>query len=490
MALGLPISEGSGLPLDPMTMQALQQQQLVQQVNAQGGTSAERANTMASQQAISSLFPSPAVQTAAKVQSALRDAQLTQKPGEGELDFSIRQLQAQRDAVAQYSPESAAALNTQLTKLAEMKFEQNKLTAQDQRAQQEADDKHKLFEAQQAAGANQYLVGPDNKLIGRYDMYQQDDRLGLAKAKADNPTARLYNQADYDKYLDTMQEIAERARETAEYKRLSLLNTGIAPGSEGMLAAQYATGWSGRMSAPERAVAMNELQAKGVTLGDQAAARADISALQSGARTIGARQANISTIENSLGSLGDQATARLIGLNNGQLKLLNSFLNAGKAQTNDPAVYQAFLATQALRTEYARLLRGGSVPDDQSMLEAKGLIPDNLDGRAMAGITEQIRKGEVPALKNGSDLALDAYTNPAKWKGLITLSRKLGIKTDELSDAQSNTGTVPTSPSGGAATQQPGAASTGPVKVSSRAEAMALAPGTIFVTPDGRQLVR
>jgi hypothetical protein len=39
---------------------------------------------------------------------------------------------------------------------------------------------------------------------------------------------------------------------------------------------------------------------------------------------------------------------------------------------------------------------------------------------------------------------------------------------------------------------QPSAASTatGPVKVQTRAQAMALAPGTVFVTPDGRQLVR
>src|SRR6185437_9385125 len=90
---------------------------------------------MASQQAIGSLFPSQAVQESSKSQDALRQAQLTQEPGENPLDFSIRQLQAQRDAVAPYSPESAAALNTQLVKLANMKFEQQHLTAQDQREQ-------------------------------------------------------------------------------------------------------------------------------------------------------------------------------------------------------------------------------------------------------------------------------------------------------------------------------------------------------------------
>jgi hypothetical protein len=40
---------------------------------------------------------------------------------ESNLDFTIRQLRAQRDAVAVFDPETAAGMTTQLMKLAELK---------------------------------------------------------------------------------------------------------------------------------------------------------------------------------------------------------------------------------------------------------------------------------------------------------------------------------------------------------------------------------
>lgn len=72
------------------------------------------------------------MQQASEIQRAMGGAQLTQGDGESDLDFSIRQVRAQRDAVARISPEAAYSLNTKLLKLGEMKFQQTRLTARDQ----------------------------------------------------------------------------------------------------------------------------------------------------------------------------------------------------------------------------------------------------------------------------------------------------------------------------------------------------------------------
>jgi len=379
----------------------------------------QRMATLAAQQALTQMEP--------------------QGDDESDMRYQMRLIRTQRDAAAKYSPEMAASLNTQLLKLRAAEIEQQSLVDQNSRQNEEEADRHAqnqlvqgAEQAEAASGANYYLVGPDNRLIGRYDMYQANERQALAADKSSNPQARLYNQADYDKYVSTLQEIAERAKEAAAARAQMRAQLGIAPGSEGMLAAQYATGFAGRMTAPERAVAINTLQDRGVTLADQAAARADIAALQSGARAIGQRQANLAVIEQSLGPLGDKATGAIAALNPSQLRILNAALNFGRMHVNDPLVYRALTATQSLRTEYARLMRGGAMPDDHAMEEAKKLIPDNVTAAVMGKITDQIRNGEVPALEEGSNLALDAYVNPGKWRGLIALSSKLGIAVDDL----------------------------------------------------------
>ena len=131
----LPVSSQSGLPIDPMTLQALQEQQMGQMVNSQGGAAAWRMNNAAAQQALGSLFPSPQMQLANQAQGALKSATLTPNPGENPLDFQIRQTAAYMHAVAPYSPQSALSLGDKLAQLSNMKEEQQHLVASDQRQQ-------------------------------------------------------------------------------------------------------------------------------------------------------------------------------------------------------------------------------------------------------------------------------------------------------------------------------------------------------------------
>lgn len=444
----------SGLPFDPVTMDMVQQQRMMQAAGPSYGSEQNRAAQASMQQGMFNL--SPQAQQAQEMQAASQRAIANLSPQadhESDLDYQIRQLHAVREAVAPYSPEAALSYQQEIAKRTIQQQEQARLN------EHEA-DMHAEHQRQQtiddAVGIPYHLVGPDNKPLGDFNLATPEGRQAFAKAQANAPPgSRAMNEDTYNKWQDTMAQIAAKAKDDAEAKKNALLNLGIDADDANEYAAQYATGWAGRMSAPERALAMHTLRTAGVTLGDQAAARADISALQSGARAIGQRQANIGTIEESLGGLGDQAVAKLAGLNQTDLKMVNRWLNAGRAELNEGPVYQAFLAVQALRTEYARLLRGGSIPDDQAMREAEGVIPNNLTSKAMGAIVDQIRKGEVPALKNGSDLALDAYSNPNKWKGLTTLASKLRLSVDSLAGDNTSAPSPTNSPTPSAATQHP-----------------------------------
>jgi hypothetical protein len=111
--MALPL-DSSGLPLDPATLQVLQQEQMTREIAQTGGDAAFKMNDSAFQQGMSSLFPSPEVQQARTAQEALQQAAVTQNDGESDLDVSIRQMRVQRDALAPFSPQAAAAVNTKL----------------------------------------------------------------------------------------------------------------------------------------------------------------------------------------------------------------------------------------------------------------------------------------------------------------------------------------------------------------------------------------
>src|SRR5579871_402992 len=144
----MPLTDpNSGLPLDPNTMQQLQLQQTMQGLSGgrhPGFGSGEYAMALG----MTNLFPSPQVQQARQVQAAMQSAALTQNDGENDLDFSIRQTRAQRDAVASFNPEYASQLNGQLLSLAERRFQQDRLLGQDQRSAEQESDLHAQRQAE------------------------------------------------------------------------------------------------------------------------------------------------------------------------------------------------------------------------------------------------------------------------------------------------------------------------------------------------------
>jgi len=219
--------DNNGL-FDPVTADALQQQQIEQQTAAIGGNAATRANFQAINQGLGNLFPSPAVQQARKQQAALAGAQVSQNPGESDLDYSIRQLQAQRDAVAPLNPQAASQMNTQMLKLGQMKLEQSRLIAQDQREtnqdQRESEsesDRHNAAQQKlsdtKAVGINYHLIGPNSKDLGSFDLSDPDQKVAYLKAKAANPGSSSLSDEAYSQHLDKMAEINAAAEAKARY---------------------------------------------------------------------------------------------------------------------------------------------------------------------------------------------------------------------------------------------------------------------------------
>lgn len=123
-----------------------------------------------------SLFGNPQLQQANQVQNGLKQAQDAlppQQDGESDVDYTLRKLKAQRDAVADVSPQLAAQLNTQILTLGQKKFENQRLQASDQRTQTLFNEQQPVVQADadnSLAQARTYVLTPNAKSPQGYDV--------------------------------------------------------------------------------------------------------------------------------------------------------------------------------------------------------------------------------------------------------------------------------------------------------------------------------
>lgn len=472
--MALPLDQNSGLPLDPTTMQALQQQQIEQGIGTMGGTAATRANFQNIQQGMSNLFPSPQVQQATQVQTALKGAQLTQDPGESQLDFNIRQLQSNRDAVAQYSPESAAAMNTQLTKLAQVKFEQSRLTADDQRADERESDVHAAAQAalpgQQAHGALEaatnstaWVVTPDKTA----DLGFTAKAFPVTTADA---TAALTSYAQKtggaivsgDKYASMMSsgDVAQM-RIAAELARAQATSGGTASPDAIKFMAGESVFDAGALSRAPFVVRQQVAQAKvdaGLSPGDEAQAKLEYKAMQSAVTKAGGREGNMTTLEGSMAGLGNQVIQTLGDVTRTDFQPLNALIRSGKTTFSDPSEQRYADALQSFVNEYARVISGGANQStDSARGEAWDLIAKNGGPAAIRAAVDQLGNKETGIIAQASQSAVELLAKPNQYPTLTKIFGKLGYKGMLPSDADSaatNTPPAIASPSPNAAPQQ------------------------------------
>lgn len=435
-------TDTSGLPLDPMTLAAIEQQQRTQQLDAVGGNAATRANFAAAGQAISNLFPSPAVQKARQVQSALQSVNVAQNPDESDLDFSIRQLQAQRDAVAHVDPQSAAQLNTQLLKLGNMKVEQQHLLSQDQREQANFDAEAGKRAFDKSTGSLAYAVTQDPKSEFGYsakafDVSNPDDVEQLksaaksgAQIMSASQAAQLFGKTD----VASMRLQQSLAKAQADANALS-------PEGLNMIAGTYAIDPNAlaRQPASVRDKVINHLAEVGITPTDMAAARAQIRFLNSDATAVGRRAGNIDILQNELGGMGQQVLQTLQGVNRTSWTSLNALIAAGKASMSDPGEKAYAGAIQSFVNTYARVISGGTGQSTDSAREEAWALLRKTDGpAAVQAAVRQLAQNELAVVKQASSTAVEALSHPDKYGAILKIQQKLGFKVLDDDDSRFN----------------------------------------------------
>lgn len=445
MPVTLPVNPQSGLPLDPTTLQALQMQQMSQNIGMQGGSAATRLNESAFQQGLSNLFPSPAVQQSMKVQQALKDAQVTQQQGESQLDFSIRQLQAQRDAVAPYSPESAAALNTKITALANMKFEQSHIAAQDQREQGLADTEEanvnaglpaKQAEGQFAAATGHYAYIGTKGQDGSYgfqpfDLTKPDQVQAMLAASQRTGSPPL--SADRAEQLMQTTDMANfRARMAMAQAQM---NAGIwTPQAIAMQAVNQiwnpnAPHYFGQQTGRIESQISQWYVDHNITPTDQASAKVEYHALQTAAATAARREGNMQTLENSITPLGKQVTDTLGGVTRFDFAPLNSAIRAGKAAFSDPGEAKYAAAVQSFVNEYGRVINGGTgVTSDAARNDAWSVLSKAQGPAGIKAAIEQLSTKETQIIAGASYSAVEMMANPNKYKALVKIQQVAGFQ--------------------------------------------------------------
>src|SRR5579859_5928744 len=423
----MPLDPNSGLPIDPQTLQALQQQELARNISMTGGNAAERMNDMGVATAVNTLFPTPAVQRARSVQAAMQAATLQPNDGESDLDFSIRQLRAQRDAVAPIDPESAAGLNTRLLKLGQAKLEQAHLTAQDTRADEQESDLHaervadlpvrqlqgEQAQAQREVGIPAYIgtnLSGTNPTFTPFDLSDPDSRAAYLAAKG-KPGAIPLSQETVEKITLARQERLATAN--------AQLTAGSLPGdTKELLYQRYLTTGKLDTSGMTRQPAMvanlwNYVAQRSAQDGNSAAAAfANGQATQAAGSVLKSYESGqdhksllaINTAVNHLTGLDPLINA----LGTGDLRAFNAARIAFQQQTGDPAPGNFEMLRNMIVGEVAKATfnLGGTEAERNELTKplASANSPEQL--RQAAATAARILAGKTDALK----LAWDTST--------------------------------------------------------------------------------
>lgn len=438
------IDSTTGLPLDPQTMQALQQQQIAQQIGQVGGTSRERSNDLNAATGLASLFPSPQVQQAHAVQGALQQAQVTQNDGESDMDFAIRQTRTQRDAIAHFDPAAAGSLTTKLLQLGIQRDQLQRLSAQDQRAATEFEE----GEPERQAAANQakatgnlaYAITQDPKsefgfTAKAFDVSNPDDVQSLRQASQSGAQIMSSSQAAQ---LFARTDVASMRVQQALAKAQTDANS-LTPEGLNLLAGTYSIDPTSMARQPPsvRSAVVNRLAEVGITPTDMAAARSQLRFLNADASTIGKRAGNIDILQNELQGMGGQVLQTLGGVNRTSWTGINAIIAGGKTALSDPGEKAYAGAIQSFVNTYARVISGGTgASTDSARQEAWSLLSKSDGPQAVRAAVQQLATNELNVVRNASSTAVEALAHPDKYGAILKIQQKLGFKALDDDDSR------------------------------------------------------
>ena len=460
--------------MDPSLLQALQVQQAMGRYNLNTATGQ---NGAAIAQATASLFPSPQVQQARQVQTAMSQASAGIDPqgqGESDLDFSIRQVRAQRDAVAPFSPESAAAMNTQLLKLGEMKFQQSRLSTSDSRSAEQESDLHaerqaelpihqlagQEAQAQSKAGIPAYIMtnyDSGNPTFTPYDLSDPDSR---QKYLADRAAITAGQAKGVPISQDTMEKLIASRQEALGRANAQMTAGNLPADTQELLYQRYLTtgklDTSGMTRQPGMVASLwNYIAKRSAADGNTAAsAYANGQATQAAGVVLKSYESGndhktllaINTAVNHLSGLDPLINA----LGTGDLKAFNAARIAYQQQTGVAAPGNFEMMRNMIVGEVAKATynMGGTEAERNELTKplATANSPEQLRGAAQTAA--RILAGKTDALKLAYDSATGGRFGDFDSKYLSPATRKM-LGRDVV---------IPSSTSSPAATGQPGQA--------------------------------
>ncbi|SRR6266404_803577 len=413
-------------------------------------------------------FGDPQVDKARAEQTANQTAQQNLEPqgsNESDIDYQIRQTHAMYQAVAPIDANAAQKVADHIVSLQQAK-QQQALISSEVKGRQDDD-----LIKQQTQGT--FVVGsPDGtKEFGSVSRFLPD---GTPNPDFSSQLAALQQQNPGSQVATQQQWFANRAaiatEKAASQQQLALIREQLKQGNQSpedikYLAGMYAFNNNAlaRQTPEVRMAAIHALRVSGITYADQIQAQTQIKALQAAAKAEGSRVGNVDFLHNSIKGLGDQVLLTAQGLDRTNIMAINSAIASGKSEFSNPAEKRYALAVQALVTEYARALSGGTgVTTDTARDEAHSYLSVADGIPAMKAAIDQIVNGEIVKLQDAGDETLEMIgKNTRRYSAVQKIQQKLGIGVGEVAPPGSTEDSLFTVPdvSGktpGAATVAPG----------------------------------
>lgn len=404
----------------------------------------------------------PRVVQAKKISSAMQ--QIIQQssdgadPDEDPMSKQLRLSQAVAAGMAGISPAIALKANMQAVALQEAQNQQRLLTQQGDYSAANTEALKAKTDAEKL-NANYVTYGtikgkdglPVYKTVGdpvalynsdgsRNPDFNKQLQANIAAAKAQGMDSPQFNTVDkFQNAKDNQAMIRAQAQANAADKKASggmgLTNAAVA---NSLVMGVVAPNMITRMSREDKEAMMNFAASKGISGIDIAAAQSQMKALNSAAVAQGTRVGNIQVMEQSIGGKGglaDQVLDSLDKVDRTRFPAINAGIIAGKQAVGSPEEARYHVAMQGLITEYARVISGAQgITSDDARHSAEDILRRSNSPEAIKAAIDQIKNGELKAIQNGSDQAIELIAHPERYGAIVRLQMKAGIPVTSVAD--------------------------------------------------------
>lgn len=390
-------------------------------------------------------------QVSAAMQQIIQNSNENSPSDESPIDKQQRLAQAVAAGMANISPQIALKANMQAVAMQQAKQQQALLQAQTANEQQTTadnvvkNDAAKMGQVYQVHGVATGKDGlPIYKAVGDpIPMYNPDGsknpdfntqlQANIALAKQQGLSAPQFSTVD--KFQNSKDQVAliRAQAQAAQADKKAQSSMGLTPDAvaNSAVLSIVAPNTVTRFSKDDKEAIANFMAQRGISGVDAAAAQSQMRALNAASVAQGTRVGNITTMEQSIdgkNGLAQQVLNTLGGVDRTRFPALNSGIVAMKnaAGSGPEAAYST--AIQGLVTEYARVISGGTgITSDEARKQATDLLSKASSPEAVRAVVAQIRDGELKAIKNGSDQAIELIAHPERYGAIVRLQQKAGI---------------------------------------------------------------